>query len=114
MMPKMKAYAVSDKNGNVDYDIVTFAESRGKAISYALHDESYCGCYWTEMRAIRKPQLDKYYRGKLEMDWFDMGDRVAMVRDAGYQCSYEVDVTIEKCEACPAHKWCERWEREQQ
>ena len=109
----MKAYSVSDKDYNTGYSYIVFAETRGKAIQHALR---YCdGAFefytWTEMRALRKPQLDKFYKGKAEMDWEDDEDRIAMVRDAGYECSYEIDVTMDECEQCPAHEWCDRYDR---
>ena len=109
----MKAYSVSDANGDLGYSYVVFAETRGKAIRYALDhcDGCFDYCTWTEMRAIRKPQLDKCYRGRAEMDWCDMEDRVAMVRYAGFQCSDEMDITSDECEQCAAHEWCDRYDR---
>lgn len=108
----MKAYSVSDRNGDVGYSYIVFAETRAKAIRYALDHCDGCFDYyqWTEMRALRKPTLDKYYNGRLEMDWCNMDDRVAMVKDANFECSGEVDVTIDECKLCPAHEWCERYE----
>lgn len=108
----MKAYSVSDVNCNTGYSYVVFAETRGKAIRHAL---DYCDCAfeyytWTEMRAIRKPALDRFYRGKREMDWEDMEDRVAMVRYAGFYCSDEVLVGSDECVQCPAHEWCDRYD----
>ena len=109
---KMKAWSVSDANGNVGIDYVIFAETRGKAIRYALDhcDGAFDWYEWTEMRALRKPVLDQFYRGKPMMDWCDMEDRVAMVRYAGFQCSNEVLVTPDECLACPAHEWCDRYD----
>ena len=107
----MKAYDVSDRDGVLGYSIVVFAETRGKAIAYAHYKDDFCDFRWTEMSALRKPELDKYYNGKTEMDWYNMEDRIAMVKDANFQCSYEVDITLEECESCPAHEWCERYER---
>ena len=109
----MKAYSVSDANGDMGYEYIVFAETRGKALAYALHncDCAFDGYGWTEMRALRKPQLDRFYRGRNEMDWNDMNDRMAMVKDAGFQCSDEVTVSARECETeCPAHEWCERYE----
>ena len=105
----MKAWSVSDANGNVGISYVIFAETRGKAIRYALDhcDGAFDWCEWTDMRALRKPALDQFYRGKSMMDWCDMEDRVNMVRYAGFQCSDEVLVTPDKCMACPAHEWCD-------
>lgn len=109
----MKAYSVSDENAYVVYSYVVFAETRGKAIRHALDycDNAFDNSTWTDMRALRKPQLDRFYRGKAEMDWCDMEDRVAMVRYAGFQCSDEVIVSSDECEQCAAHEWCDRYER---
>lgn len=109
----MKAYSVSDANGDTGVEYVIFAETRGKAIAYALNncDGTFDYYGWLEMRALRKPQLDRCYRGRSEMDWNDMDDREAMVRYAGFRCSYEVTVSQEDCEVdCPAHEWCGRYE----
>lgn len=108
-----KAYSVSDSNGNVGFVYIIFAETRAKAIHYALNncDGTFDWYQWTEMRALRVPSLDKYYKGKPEMEWDDMDDRVAMVKEAGFYCSYEIDVTLSECEECPAHQWCDRYER---
>lgn len=109
----MKAYSVSDVNGDAGYSYIVFAETRGKAIRYALDycDNAFDDYTWTEMRAIRKPALDRFYRGRREMDWCDMEDRVAMVRYAGFYCSDEMCIGSDECEQCPAHEWCDRYDR---
>lgn len=109
----MKAWSVSDGNGDTGIDYVIFAETRGKAIRYALDhcDGAFDWYTWTEMRALRKPALDRFYKGRPAMDWCDLDDRVAMVRYAGFVCSDEVIVSSAECEACPAHEWCDRYER---
>lgn len=110
--PSLKAYSVSDKNGDVGIWYVIFATTRGKAIRYALDhcDGAFDWYAFTEMRALRKPALDRFFRGETAMDWCDMRDRVAMVRYAGFRCSDEVLVTSLECAECPAHEWCERYE----
>lgn len=108
----MKAYEVCDANCDVGFSYVIFAETRGKAIRYALDhsDGAYDWYSFTEMRALRRPALDKYYRGEPMMDWDDDNDRVAMVREAGFRCSYEIDVDEDECLRCAAHEWCDRYE----
>ena len=108
-MIKMKAYNCMDKNGDSPYSTVVFAESRGKAIATALHTEALEDYGFTEIRAIRVKTLDKYYHGNREMDWCNSSDRVALVKEAGYTCSYEVDPLPKQCESCPANKWCSRY-----
>ena len=108
----MKAWNVSDSNGDLGVNYIIFAETRGKAIRHALDycDGAFDAFRWTEMRALRVPALDSFYRGKPEMDWCDMDDRVAMVRYAGFFCSDEVTVTTDECKHCPAHFWCDRYD----
>lgn len=108
----MKAYAVSDRNGDAGCSLVVFAETVGKAKSYAAGTDDLCDYGFTGIRAIRKPMLDKYYKGKYEMDWFDPRDRVAMVRYANFECSTEMSFAECGCDECPAKKWCGRYERE--
>ena len=106
----MKAYVVSDKNGDSGYCTIVFGETRGKAIANAMYTDACEGYEYTEIRAIRVPSLDSYYKGHSEMDWEDMDDRIAMVRYANMHCSYELNVTELKCDECLAHEWCERYE----
>lgn len=108
----MKAYSVSDRNGDAGCSTVVFAETVGKAKAYAVGTDELCDYGYTELRAIRVPMLDKYYKGKPEMDWFDPKDRIAMVRYANYECSGELSFADCDCEICPAKKWCERYESE--
>lgn len=108
----MKAYSVSDRNGDADYSTVVFAETVGKAKAYAVGTDEFCDYGFTRLRAIRMPMLDKYYKGKPEMDWFDPKDRIAMVRYANYECSGELSFADCDCENCPAKKWCGRYEME--
>lgn len=106
----MKAWSVTDEDEYM-FSTIVFAETRGKARVIAQRTDACEDVDFTRIRAIREPQLDKYYRGLPEMDWSDEDDRIAMVRDGGFSCSYEVDVTLKDCEECPAHEWCERYER---
>lgn len=108
----MKAYTVSDANGDTGFDYIIFAETRAKAIKYALDhcDGAFDSYTWTEMRALRKPKLDKYYRGRPMMDWCDMNDRIAMVKEADFRCSDDVSTTLAECKECPAHEWCGKFE----
>lgn len=98
--PKMKAYSVRDKISACA--TVVFAESSTKARFIAMHTDCCEDVPYTEIRAKRMPMLDKYYRGKKEMDWYDDADRIAMVKDGGFWC-FEVS----ECENCPAKQWCD-------
>lgn len=107
----MKAYLVSDKNGEAGYSFIIFAETRGKAIKYALdHCNDAYDCYgYLEMRAVRKPDLDQYYKGRSEMDWTDEDDRLLMVRYAGFVCNDDA-FDPDECKKCNAKDYCSRYE----
>ena len=107
----MKAYIIHDRDYVAEYSLIVFAESRGKAISYALGtDEFPYGDYdFTQLSARRAKWADKYYHGSREMDWYNPEERLAMVRDGGYVCdddSFDPD----DCERCSAKDICEKYE----
>lgn len=104
----MKAWSVTDDEEYL-YTTIVFAETRGQARVIARSTDACEDVDFIHIRALRRPQLDKYYRGEPEMDWNNDEDRIAMVKDGMY-CSYEVDLLPGECMACPAHKWCERYE----
>lgn len=105
----MKAYHISDYGGYCEYSKIVFAETAGKAKAYAAGSDGFEDFSFTEMRAIRVPELDELYRGNVEMDWDNAGDRMAMVKLAGFRCSDDCD-----CEgkSCPAYDFCGRAEEE--
>lgn len=102
----MKAYSVTDKN-ECAFSTIVFAETAGKARAIAQHTDACEDVDFTDIRAIRVPALDDAYQGRQEMDWMDDNDRVRMVKDAGYRCSYEVSISETKCRECPAFEWCD-------
>ena len=108
----MKAWRVTDRGYVCDYSTIVFAETRNKAKVIAQHSETFDGCdlRYVDFRVTRAPELDKYYRGNDEMDWFDENDRIAMVKEAGFECSYDFEPDYLECESCPANRWCERSE----
>lgn len=105
----MKAWIVDDPIEAASAAVV-FAETRGQAKVLAQSTDACEDMAFTDIRAVRAPKLDRFYKGKSEMDWFDHDDRIAMVQYGGFHCSPEVDVYKEKCESCPAHEWCEKFE----
>ena len=104
---KMKAYTVQYDPDPL-FSTVVFAETAGKARAIAQHTDACEDCDFIDIRALRVPVLDPYYKGKPEMDWYDMEDRVAMVKLANYECSREV--YDPECDDCPAKEWCGRYE----
>jgi hypothetical protein len=107
----IKAYTAIDRNCDSDTTLVVFAETSGKAKAYAANTDELCDYGFTGIRVNRCKDLDRFYKGKPEMDWMDDEDRVAMVRYAGFECSCEV--WHPECEhgECPAQQWCGRYER---
>lgn len=106
-MSNMKAYIITDLRGYADYSTVVFAETSGKAKAIAITTDAFNDYEFTEISARRVPKLDKYYRGLDKMDWDNDEDRVAMVKDGNFSCSYEFEP--DDCETCPARQWCERY-----
>lgn len=105
----MKAWIVDDPIEAASAAVV-FAETRGQAKVLAQSTDACEDMDFVDIRAVRAPELDLFYRGRKEMDWNDPDDRVAMVKYGGFRCDSETDVYKEKCEACPAHEWCDRYE----
>lgn len=107
----MKAYVVSDRQGYAEYTVIVFAESRGKAVVATLGTDEFPSEDWsyTELRAIRKPEFDKHYKGNYRMDWDNPEDRLAMVRDGGYYCNEDA-FEPDDCVKCNGKDYCSRYE----
>lgn len=109
----MKAWKIDTAWG--EGSTVVFAETRGKAHALAMRTDCCEDASWTDVRAVRLPEMDKMYRpGKWEMDWDDKRDRIALVKDCGWYC---FDVDREYCEGCPASEWCgdyQDWKMEEE
>ena len=99
----MKAWLVSDYNCDYGTEMV-YAETRGKAKALCMWDDTFEDCEWTQLRACRFKEYDKYYNGKAKPDfWFDNEHRIRLVRDYGWSC---VEKYESYCDDCPARKWC--------
>lgn len=107
----IKAYIAFDRNCDSDTQLVVFAETSGKAKAYAAGTDTLCDYGFTGIRVNRCKDLDRFYRGKPEMDWMDYEERVAMVRYAGFACSCEVCHPECVKYECPAQQWCGRYWR---
>ena len=108
----IKAYKVTDREDYCDFSMVIFAKTREQARVIAMRSDSF---YWydfgyTDFRVTRIPALDKYYRGVSEMDWDNAEDRIAMVKEARFVCSYEYEPADLECKQCPAKQWCLRYQ----
>lgn len=89
---------------------VVFAETRGKARALAQRTEACEDVAFLDIEVRRCRAADKHYRkGKKELDWQVSADRIALVKDCGFQCSPEA-YAPEDCPACPAAKWCDLYQ----
>lgn len=98
----MKAYKIYSRTEKYYFEIV-FANTPGQARSMGLTSDATEGCEFTDIGVRRVPSLDKCYKGKPRMEWYDDDDRIAMVRFEGYRCEDGCD----ELEKCPAHEWCD-------
>lgn len=104
----MKAWLVREK-GEFGATVV-FAETRGKAKSYALRTEDFEAADYCELEVSRVKKMDKYYvEGKKRMNWFDSKDRVALVKDCNFMCDREY-LEREACPLCPAKEFCDDYQ----
>lgn len=91
-----------------DCSTVVFAESRGKAKSIAMSTEACEDVDFVNIQVHRLPHMEKYYKpGKTKMEWYDLEDRIALVKDAGFHCEY---IELTECEQYPAREYCDKWE----
>ena len=109
----MKAWIASDRNGNEGLSLVVFANTAGLAKAYTARTDIFCDYGFTGIRVNRCKALDQFYNGKVEMDWRDPEERIAMVRYANFECTSEISFAECHCdeEQCPAREWCARYER---
>ena len=104
----MKAWLVREK-GEFGATVV-FAETRGKAKSYALRTEDFEAADYCELEVSRVKKMDKYYvEGKKRMDWLDSEDRIVLVKDAGFVCD-DTYWEREDCNDCPAKEYCDKYQ----
>lgn len=106
----MKAWLCRVKGGD-DYATIVFAETRGKAIAIAQLTDACEDAAFTEIECTRARSMDKHYNGNGEgypMDWFDPDDRIALVKDGGFRCSFEISTSDLNCDKCCASEWCDR------
>ena len=103
----VKAYFVYERNGDRTAAII-FAETSGKAKALARYTDEFEDSEFTDIRVLRKPEIDSYYRGEWYMDWDNPNDRIVMVRYAGFTCGDYAEYS--ECCKCLAHEWCTEYE----
>lgn len=105
----MKAYCATNDEG---WGFIVYAETTNKAKSYLVNSNDfneYGEFAYTDIRVRREPKMDKYYRGKAELDWDNAEDRIALVKELGWYCVDET-FAFSNCETCPAKEFCDRYE----
>lgn len=106
-MSGMKAWKVYDETAYEAGSTVVFAETRGKAHALALNTDWGEGAEWNDVRVTRLPAMDCMYKpGKVEMDWYNAEDRIALVKDGGWSCIDEWLDRESDCPYCPARAYC--------
>lgn len=103
----MKAYKAWDARSVEPYSTVVFAENVKAAKKVAASSEVCEDADYINIRVQRCPEMDDHYRGKAEIDWYDMEDRKALV-SLGWMCLE----TSDECNDCPVKNICGQWEGE--
>lgn len=97
---KLKAYKVWLEQG--EGSTVVFAKSRNEAKVIAMGCDCCEDAQYIDISVKRMKDMDRLYKGKPEIDWYDPETRMALVRDHGWSCqepSWECDVCVAK-ECC--------------
>ena len=104
----MKAYKVWDDK--CDGNSIVFAENIKEAKKIAIHTDVCEEADFIDIRVKRYECADVLYKGKSEIDWYDEGTRLTLVRDFGWACYDPSD----GCKYCTARKYCKWHESEEQ
>ena len=76
-----KAYKVW--TDNTDWSGIVFALNRNEAKMIAMGCDWCEGAAYIDIRVKRMKELDQYYKGTSEFDWYDPELRLLLVRDYG-------------------------------
>lgn len=103
----MKAYQAWDTKRDYNYSTVVFAETATTAKVVAMSTDACEDAAYIDIRVRRLPEMDVYFRGPREINWYDLRDRKALVA-LGWAC---LDTSFE-CDTCPCKPDCRHWEEE--
>lgn len=103
----LKAYKVWDNMSLEPCSTVVFAKNCKEAKKIARSTDACENADYINIRVQRFPQMDKHYKGKNKVDWYDMEDRKALVA-LGWMCLE----TSEECDTCSARRFCGKWDGE--
>ena len=106
----MKAYEAWTKSEPY-YATIVFANNKSEAKKIAFRSDIFDNLWdlnRIDIRVKRKPEYDKEYRGKREMDWDDPQDRLCLCKH-GWECD---DDTFDPdyCESCAGKDFCGKYE----
>ena len=84
----MKAYKVWDDK--CDGNSIVFAENIKEAKKIAIHTDVCEEADFIDIRVKRYECADVLYKGKSEIDWYDEGTRLTLVRDFGWVTTHQM------------------------
>lgn len=102
MSEKLKAYKAWDTESSDNASTVVFAKNRQQAKKIAFDSDALEYADFISVRVHRFPEMDKHYRGKSEIDWYNDQDRSALVA-LGWECT---EPDYYECKRCPAREGC--------
>jgi hypothetical protein len=91
-----------------DYAVIVFAETRGKAKTYANYCDGFEDEEFIDIHARRFKDADCEYRGRAEMDWNNSDDRIFLAKH-GWDCGYFF-FDPEDCVDCCANEFCDLYQ----
>ena len=75
----------------------------------ASQTEACDGVNFLDIEVRRMKEADKYYQdGKTELDWFNDSDRIALVKECGFTCDWDV-IEMKECVDCAAKEYCDQY-----
>lgn len=106
----MKAYIAWDNASVETHSTIVFAVNSKEAKKIAFCCDVCEDADYIQVRVKRLPEADKLYKGKDEVDWWDMETRLALVKDFSWTC----EDTSYDCDTCTAKKYCSHWEEDEE
>ena len=89
---------------------IVFADTRGKARMYLKELDTFDNYRYIDINPRRKKALDYLdHENGYVMDWNKEEERIAMVKDIGFYCSFP---DKKECNECCAKEWCDVYKEE--
>ena len=107
---EIKAYQASIHDYWEAGSTIVFAKDVGEAKKTAFGSPvfEWYEYGWIDIRVNRRKDLDGAYRGKVEMEWDDPTDRLAMVK-SGFTC-LEDTFDPDECKVCSGNELCDMYQ----